>query len=148
MVEAELKRARDNYLFACGLALVAAVTGIAVPGTSDGEEARLRIELLLVGLAALSIFVWVLARARRADAAAIPRPTSSASRMRKMSVLWLALAIGLGVSVMREPLAALIDGTASELTALRWVGLPAGSAIVAVAVWRLAAALLRRKSHD
>lgn len=148
MEKAELKRARDSYLFACGLALVAAVVGIAVPGTSDGAEARLRIELVLVGLAALGIFVWVLARARRTDDGAIPRPTSSASRMRKMSVLWLALAIGLGVSVMRVPLAALIGGTAAELTALRWVGLPAGAAIVALAVWRLALALLRGKSHD
>lgn len=148
MEQAELKRARGDYLFACGLALVAAAAGIAIPGTGDGDESRWRIELVLVGLAALGIFVWVLAGVRRPDGADVPQLNRSASRMRKMSLLWLALAIGLGVSVMRAPLAALIDGTASGLSALRWVGLPAGLAIVAAAVWRLAATLLVRKSHE
>jgi len=138
-------KTRSDYLFACGLALVAAVVGIAIPAAADGAAERPRLELVVVGLAALGIFGWVLFSARRGDAeSAVPDLGHAAGRMRKMTFLWLALAAALGVSVMRAPISAVIHGTAGELPALSWLGLAAGLAVSTVAAWRFATGLRRR----
>ncbi|MBW2277067.1 MAG: hypothetical protein JRF63_06210 [Deltaproteobacteria bacterium] len=149
MGEAELKRARNSYLFSCGLALVAALVGITVPAVIDTGGDKPRLELVLVGLAAVGIFLWVAAGARRSDPdSPVPQYNRSAGRLRKMSFLWLALAAALGVSVMRGPVAALLDGTVSQLPSLSWLGFTAGLAIAAVALWRFAAALRARKRNE
>jgi hypothetical protein len=149
MDEADLKRARGNYLFSCGLALIAALTGIAVPAAAEGGFEKPRLELVLVGLGAIAIFVWVVAGMRRGDPEPdTPEMARSTSRLRKMSLLWLGLAAALGVSVVRAPVSALLDGTAAELPALNWLGLAAGLLIAGVALWRIGAAVLRRNRNE
>jgi len=148
MAGADLKRARGNYLFSCGLALIAALVGIAVPAAIGGDGGKPRLELVLVGVATVAIFLWVAMSARREDPdSPVPQYNRSAGRLRKMTFLWLALAAALGVSVMRTPLAALLDGSASSLPAWSWLGFAAGLAIAGVALWRFAATL-RARSHD
>jgi hypothetical protein len=145
---ADLERARGHYLFSCGLALVAAVVGIAVPAAADGAERGPRLELVLVGLAAIGIFAWVFVRARSDESMAAP-PGSGRTprRLRKMSFLWLGLAAALGVSVMRTPVGAVIDGTTESVSPIGWLGLVAGLAISIVTVWRFAG-LLRERTKD
>lgn len=148
MHEAEIKRARDNYLFSCGLALVAAVIGIAAHSLSESEGPRLGTELVLVGVAALGIFGWVLLKVRRAGAGpSSPEQSRSTGRLRKMALLWSGLAAALGASLLRTPVTALLDGTTAELAAAQWILAAAGLVIVGLAIWRIGASLAQKVDH-
>jgi hypothetical protein len=135
--------ARRDYLFACGLALVAAVLGVAAP-PPDGEPVPGgRTTMLLVALAAVMIFVVAARRLRGAARGPGADDREVASRLRKMTAVWLALAAFLGASVVRAPALALWSGGPAALDAPQWLVAAAGCAIVIVAAIRGLALLLR-----
>ena len=129
---------RRDYLFACGLALLAAVLGAAAP-SSDGEPVPGgRSTVLLVALAAAGIFTVAVVRLR---GALEEGPTGA--RLRRMTVIWLGLAGLLGAAAVRSPALALWSAGPSALDATGWLITAAGTAIVVVALVR-GLTLLRR----
>jgi hypothetical protein len=148
MVEADLKQARSTYLFSCGLALTAALAGIAGSALPQAGAERTHGELIFVGLAALALFAWIATRIWRSSAdSRVPELSSSTRRLRKMSWLWLGLAAAIGISIVRPLASALLAGSTSELSLVHWLLAVGGLLIILAAVWRFATSL-RRGARD
>jgi hypothetical protein len=129
---------RRGYLFACGLALLAAVLGVAAP-SSDGEPMPGgRSTVILVALAAVGIFAVAAARLRDASGEG-----PAGDRLRRMTAIWLGLAVLLGAAVLRAPVLALWSAGPGALGGAQWLAATAGAAIVVVALLR-GLTLLRR----
>jgi hypothetical protein len=134
---------RRGYLFACGLALLAAVLGVAAP-SPDGEPVPGgRSTIILVALAAVMIFVVAALRLRGVTAGPTAEDVAASSRLRKMTLVWLLLAGLLGAAVARAPALALWTGGPAALDARQWLAAAAG-AVIAVAALLRGLTLLRR----
>lgn len=135
--------ARRGYLFACGLALVAAVLGATAP-SPDGEPVPGgRATAILVAAAAVMLFAVAALRLRGAARGPDADDPRTGSRLRRMTAIWLGLAGLLGAAAVRAPALDLWAGGPAALDARQWLVAAAGCAIVVVALLR-GLTLLRR----
>jgi hypothetical protein len=136
----ERRRAKRDYLIAGGLAIAAAIVGVADQGALPGVPIWLA--AIAVALAAALFARAAFAFLGRGDEEAGP----TVERMRRMAILWLALAALIGVAVFREPFAAFREAGAAGLRARQWAAAACGAAIVAAACVR-AVALFRNRGR-
>jgi len=135
--------ARRDYLFACGLVLLAAVLGAAVPGVDGEPVPGGRVTAILVALAAVGIFALVALHLRAGGRSGADRGLHG-SRMRRVALIWLLLAAVLGAAVVRGPALALWSGGPSAPGLRQWLVGAAGATVIVVALIR-GLALIRRR---
>jgi len=132
---------RKGYLLSCAVALTAAIGGLATTPPDSGMAGTGRAVTIAIAFAAAAVFGGGMYLAWTGE---VDDPTRSERRLRRMSLLWLGLAVALGIGMAKGWVVSLVSDGPAPPGASSWVPGLLGTAVVAVASWRLIATLRKR----